>query len=83
MKNLKGSLKNLLYSVAGAGTVALLNVAPSFADESALTGVTQAITTATGEVKTEGTKVISLGISIGILFWGAKVVWSKFKSMAK
>lgn len=84
---MKQNLKNLGYSLAGAGTVALLSAGSAFAEggsgTSGLSSVTTAVTTAAGEVKTEGAKVISAAIGVGIVFWGAKLVWSKFKSMAK
>lgn len=83
---MKQNLKNLGYSLAGAGTVALLSAGSAFAEgggTSGLSSVTTAVTSAAGEVKTEGAKVISAAIGVGIVFWGAKLVWSKFKSMAK
>lgn len=83
---MKQNLKNLGYSLAGAGTVALLSAGSAFAEgggTAGLSSVTTAVTTAASEVKTEGAKVISAAIGVGIVFWGAKLVWSKFKSMAK
>ena len=85
---MKQNLKNLGYSLAGATTVALLSVGSAFAEGGGaatpgLSSVTTAVTTAASEVKVEGAKVISAGIGVGIVFWGAKLCWTKFKSIAK
>ena len=83
---MKQNLKNLGYSLAGAGTVALLSAGSAFAEgggAAGLSDVTTAVNTAAGEVKVEGAKVISAAISVGIVFWGAKLCWTKFKSIAK
>ena len=37
---------------------------------------------ATG-LKTDALSVIAAGVGIGVVFWGAKVLWSKFRGMAK
>lgn len=50
---------------------------------SSLGQVVTSITSASSEVTTEGIKIIGVAVGIGILFWGAKLIWSKFKSMAK
>ena len=31
----------------------------------------------------QATPVITAAIGVGVVFWGAKVLWSKFKGMAK
>lgn len=83
---MKQNLKNLGYSLAGAGTVALLSAGSAFAEGSGTAGlsdVTTAVNTAASEVKVEGAKVISAAIGVGIVFWGAKLCWTKFKSIAK
>lgn len=45
--------------------------------------VTTAITTAGADASTQGAIVIGAGIAVGLVFWGAKLLWTKFKSMAK
>ena len=44
-----------------------------------VTAITDAVSTVTGDA----TQVISAAIGLGVVFWGAKLLWSKFKSMAK
>lgn len=45
--------------------------------------VTTAIESAANSVKSDAAQVIAAAIGIGVVFWGAKVLWSKFKSMAR
>lgn len=45
--------------------------------------VSDAINTAVSGVKSEANVVIASAIGLGVVFWGAKLLWSKFKSMAK
>lgn len=45
--------------------------------------VVTAITEAATNVKTDAGSIIAAAVGVGIVFWGAKVLWSKFKSMAK
>lgn len=82
MKN----LKNKMYAGLAGLSVAALPVL-SFADgdggAGGLTSVETAITKAAADVTTSGGKVIAAAVSVGIVFWGAKLVWGKFKSMAK
>lgn len=46
-------------------------------------GVAAAIESASNSVKSDATKVIVSAVGLGSVFWGAKVLWGKFKSMAK
>ena len=46
-------------------------------------GVVTAITGAADSLKGDAVKVIGVAVTIGILFFGAKLLWSKFKGMAK
>lgn len=50
---------------------------------STMTGITTAITTATADLGAEGLKIITAAVGIGVIFWGGKLLWTKFKSMAK
>lgn len=45
--------------------------------------VSSAIETAVGSVTSEASKVIAGAVGLGAIFWGAQVLWTKFKSMAK
>lgn len=47
------------------------------------TGVSQIITDAASSLKTEAGTVIAAAIGLGVVFWGARVLWGKFKGMAK
>ena len=42
-----------------------------------------AITSAADSLKGDAASVISAAVGIGVVFFGAKLLWSKFKSMAK
>lgn len=48
-----------------------------------MSGITTAITTATADLGAEGLKIITAAVGIGVIFWGGKLLWTKFKSMAK
>lgn len=44
-----------------------------------VTAIQEAVTSVGGDAAV----VIAAAVGLGITFWGAKVLWSKFKSMAK
>lgn len=54
----------------------------AFASESGGT-ISSAITQEAGTYKGEVGKVIASALGIGFITWGAKMLWGKFKSMAK
>ena len=56
-------------------------VALSEADGS--TSVVSIISNAVTGLKTDAMSVIGAAIGLGVVFWGAKVLWGKFKGMAK
>lgn len=41
------------------------------------------ISDAATNLGTQALPVISAAVGLGVIFWGAKVLWSKFKGMAK
>lgn len=45
--------------------------------------VVTAIQSAVTSVQGDATTVIGSAIGLGVVFWGAKLLWGKFKSMAK
>ena len=45
--------------------------------------VVSAINTAVTSVKGDAVTVIGAAVGLGVVFWGAKVLWGKFKGMAK
>lgn len=45
--------------------------------------VSTAIQEAVTSVKAEAGVVIGAAVGLGALFWGARVLWSKFKGMAR
>jgi divalent metal cation (Fe/Co/Zn/Cd) transporter len=55
----------------------------SFATDEETGGVTGIITDAANSVKSDAGTFIAAAIGLGVIFWGAKVLWGKFKSMAK
>ncbi|MCQ4635863.1 hypothetical protein NE619_03910 [Anaerovorax odorimutans] len=46
-------------------------------------GVINAIKGAATSVTADAAPIIAAAIGVGVVFWGAKVLWSKFKGMAK
>lgn len=56
---------------------------PMLLAESVPSPVVSTITSAATQMTTDAAPVIAAAIGLGIVFWGAKVLWSKFKSMAK
>lgn len=46
-------------------------------------GISQIITDAADSLKSEAGIVIAAAVGLGIVFWGARVLWGKFKGMAK
>ena len=46
-------------------------------------GVLTAIKGAATSVTADAGPIIIAAIGVGIVFWGAKVLWGKFKGMAK
>ena len=49
-------------------------------DASSVTGI---IETAAETFKGDALKVIAAAVSLGVIFFGAKLLWSQFKSMAR
>lgn len=74
-------------AVASTGAlIALGNSVPAFASGEGGSGsgiVTTAINTAVSSVTADATTVIGAAVGLGAIFWGAQVLWSKFKAMAK
>lgn len=48
-----------------------------------IANVASAITTAVSDVAPQAVTVITAAVGLGVIFWGAKLLWTKFKSMAK
>ena len=44
-----------------------------------VTAINSAVTSVTGDASV----VIGAAVGLGVVFWGAQVLWGKFKSMAK
>ena len=53
------------------------------AEATGSSSVVKIISDAATGLKTDALSVIAAGVGIGVVFWGAKVLWSKFKGMAK
>ena len=80
MFNQKFNSKMLTASLVGLST--FLPVL-SFAEEGTTTGIPQIISTAATNMKADALSVMTAGVGLGIVFWGGKLLWSKFKSMSK
>lgn len=50
---------------------------------STMSSVVSAITDATADLGTQAITLIGAAVGLGVIFWGAKLLWTKFKSMAK
>lgn len=53
------------------------------ASTTAMQNVVSAITGATSDLGTQAITLIGAAVGLGVIFWGAKLLWTKFKSMAK
>ena len=76
------NLKTKLLVGAGTALPVLALATPAFAAEGDSAVVT-AIQSAVTSVTADATPVIAAAVGLGIVFWGAKLLWGKFKSMAK
>lgn len=76
-------MKKVGYAVATGVTSAVLPFI-SFADgeSGGLTAVSTAITKAGSDVVTAAGPIVTSAVGVGIVFWGAKVIWRKFKEIA-
>ena len=48
-----------------------------------IANVATAITSAVSDVAPQAISVITAAVGLGVVFWGARLLWNKFKSMAK
>lgn len=48
-----------------------------------MANVVKAITDSTADLGTQAITLIGAAVGLGVIFWGAKLLWTKFKSMAK
>lgn len=85
MNKAKQFLHDKSMKLGVAATMAVSTILPlaGAAEVSDSSGVVAAITGAADSLKADGLTVIGAAVGIGILFFGAKVLWSKFKGMAK
>lgn len=63
--------------------ICAIMIVPMFALADGDTTVSGAITAEAGKYKTEVATVIASALGLGFITWGAKMLWGKFKSMAK
>ncbi len=45
--------------------------------------IVSTITDATKDLGSQALTLIGAAVALGVIFWGAKLLWTKFKSMAK
>jgi len=45
--------------------------------------VVSVITDAVTSMNADALAIIGAGVGLGVVFWGAKLLWTKFKGMAK
>lgn len=81
MQEMSGKVKRVAIV---AGPIALGVVPACFAAEGdGSTTVASTITSQVAGLKTDALTVIGAAVGLGVVFWGAKLMWSKFKGMAK
>jgi hypothetical protein len=76
------SVKGFLREKGMQVGTAVMLAAPA-AEATGSSSVVKIISDAASGLKTDALTVIAAGVGIGVVFWGAKVLWSKFKGMAK
>lgn len=69
-------------SLVCLGAAAMMPMAGAV-DGSGANAVVSAITSNVESLKGDAVTVIGAAVGLGVVFWGAKLLWSKFKSMAK
>lgn len=81
---MKERVKKLLVGASVVtGTLMTTGLSAFAAEGDTGTGVSEIITTATAGVIADSKVVIASALSIGVVFFGARLLWSKFKSMAR
>jgi hypothetical protein len=88
MSRIREMLRQKSFQLGCTAAIAASSILPAaFAlDGDAAAGnsaVVSSIQTAVTSVKGDAATVIGAAVGLGVVFWGAKVLWSKFKSMAK
>lgn len=76
------NLKTKLLVGAGTALPVLAMATPAFAaegDNPVVTAIQSTVTTMTADAA----PVIAAAVGLGALWWGARFLWGKFKSMAK
>lgn len=77
-------MKRLKTALLTGTALSMLTIGSAFATGNAgLNAAGTAITTAGTDAVTAAGPVIAGAVGVGVVFWGAKLLWSKFKSMAK
>lgn len=76
---MKEKFRKVLPAIAGVGAVMVTGFT-AFAEDG---GVSSIITATATSLKADATTVITSAVGVGVVFFGAKLLWSKFKSMAK
>lgn len=84
MKKITNFLHDKAFRIGMGATMAASAILPfAGAAEGDNSTVVTAITGAADSLKSDALVVIGAAVGIGIVFFGAKVLWSKFKGMAK
>lgn len=74
------------YGLVGAPMALALSIGAFAAEGDPVAGTSAAMTVITAQLdalKTDGVTIIGAAIGLGALFFGAKFLWGKFRSMAK
>lgn len=78
-------MKRNLKIALTTGVMSVLACGSAFAADanSGIAAASSAITAAGTDLLASAAPIITSGIGIGLTFWGGKLLWSKFRSMAK
>lgn len=76
-------MKRFKTALLTGTALSMLTMGSAFAENAGLTAAGTAITAAGTDAVTAAGPVIAGAVGVGVVFWGAKLLWNKFKSMAK
>lgn len=76
-------MKKILKAILASSFAFAVILSSGMVAHAAEGDITSIIATTAAGLKTDATAVITSAIGIGVVFFGAKLLWGKFKSMAR
>lgn len=69
--------------LGASAAIAAGTLLPSaFAADEGTSAIVTAIESASASIKSDAAPVIAAALGVGVMFWGAKILWVKYKGMA-